>query len=240
MIPKIIHYCWFGGKEIPTREKKCMESWIRIHPDFQIMRWDESTFNIEDYPFCKEAYRQGKFAYVADVARLVALHKYGGIYLDTDVELLRPLSDLMNNQLVMGFETDNIIQTGLIASAPENSYIEKMLGYYKSKSGFDAVDVALPNSALFAEMFRKEGIPLDNKEYRRSDLFLLPSEYFCPINQATWEIRATENSYCIHYLSGSWLDKKHRISRKIKSIAGSIIGFETLSKIRNFIFSSKK
>lgn len=235
MIPKIIHYCWFGGKDLPKLEKRCLESWSRILPDFTIKRWDESNFPIEDYPFAKDAYAKKKYAFVADVARLHALFYEGGIYLDTDVEVIKSLDDFLKYNLVMGFETDNVIQTGVICACKSNRTIKNMLDYYATLSEFDPAsggDVA--NSALFADMFRQIGINLQNRNFFSEELVLFSSEYFCPINQATWEISPTNNTYCIHYLSGSWLPKKDRISRKLKSLIGKYLGFGFVAKLRSY------
>lgn len=234
MIPKIIHYCWFGGKELPALEQRCLDSWAEKLPDYEIKRWDESNFEIDKYPFAVEAYRQKKFAFVADVARLHVLEAEGGIYLDTDIEILKSFDDLLSNKLVMGFETDGVIQTGVIASQAHNAIISEMLEYYRSKTGFDPVaDGSVPNSALFAKAFEAMNIPLHNQIYQSPDLLLLPSEYLCPIDQATWEIKVTDNTYCIHYLAGSWLGTKDRLSRKIKSILGKYIGFDAVRRIRS-------
>lgn len=233
MIPKIIHYCWFGGKELPALEQRCLNSWAEKLPDYEIKRWDESNFDISLYPFALEAYRQKKFAFVADVARLHVLETEGGIYLDTDIEVLKSFNDLLTNNLVMGFETDDVIQTGVIAAREHNPIISEMLDYYRRKSGFDLVaDGSVPNSALFAKVFESMNVPLQNQVYQSPDLMLLPSEYLCPIDQATWEIKVTDKTYCIHYLAGSWLGTKDRLSRKIKSFIGKYMGFDTVRKIR--------
>lgn len=233
MIPKTIHYCWFGGKELPSLEKKCLESWIRILPDYKIKRWDESNFDVNQYPFAAEALKNKKYAFVADVCRLHALYTEGGIYLDTDVEMLRPLGDLHNSPVFMGFETDNVIQTGVIGAERENLIISSMLDYYRNKNGFNPdIDGAIANSELFANMFRNMGIPLSNENYQSTELLLLKSEYLCPINQATWEITATKNSYCIHYLSGSWLPKRNIYTRKLKNIIGRCFGYGFVEKLR--------
>lgn len=236
MIPKIIHYCWFGDKPIPKLETKCMESWHLKMPEYMIMRWDETNFPFEIYPFAKKALQKKKYAFVADVARLHALINHGGIYLDTDVEILKSLSPLLNNQLVMGFETDNVIQTGVIAAQSHHPYLVEMMEYYQGDGiGDITTDNFIANSALFAKHFAQKQIPLTNKEFQSENLLLLPSEYLCPINQATWEISTTDNTYCIHYLSGSWLGRKDRMSRKIKNIIGDIFGFSTVKNLRKLL-----
>jgi len=236
MIPKVIHYCWFGGKSLPRLEKKCVDSWRKILPEYEIKRWDESNFNLKQYAFAQQAYKLGKYAFVADVCRLHALYENGGIYLDTDIEMLRPFENLHECNLFMGFETDNVIQTGVIGSEPHNPIIKEMLDYYIRRGCFDPkIDGKLANSELFANYLRIKGLSLENKNYSDSEITLLSSEYLCPINQATWEIVATDNSYCIHYLSGSWLPRRALMSRRLKTAVGKFFGFECVARLRNLL-----
>lgn len=236
MIPKIIHYCWFGNKELPALEQKCMESWKKFLPEYEIKYWNESNFPIDDYPFAKGAYEAKKFAFVADVARLHALYHFGGIYLDTDIEILKPIDNLLDSPLFLGFETDGVIQTGVIGSCRKNPIIKRMLDYYSNKQGFDlSLDGTTANSELFANLFKTMGISLNDRCFESPELKLYSSEYLCPINQATWEISTTPNSYCIHYLSGSWLPRKDLWSRKLKLWIGKNFGFKLVEKLRSLV-----
>lgn len=236
MIPKIIHYCWFGGKDLPELETRCMSTWPKHLEGYEIIRWDESNFPIDEFPFAKGAYEARKFAFVADVARLYALSRMGGIYLDTDIEILKSFDDLLNTPLFMGFETAGVVQTGVIGAEPDNDIIKAMLAYYIDKGGFTpGVDDKTANSELFARYFKEKGIPLDDKNYHSDTLDLYCSEYLCPIDQATWEVTATDRSYCIHYLSGSWLPRKDVATRKMKSIFGRIFGFRSVALLRKLL-----
>ena len=243
MIPKIIHYCWFGGRPIPAKEQKCMKSWHRFLPDFEIVRWDESRFDINSTPFTKEAYAAGKYAFVADYVRLYALSTFGGVYMDTDIEIIKPIYDLLELEAFGGFETDDVIQTGIIGSTSNGTFVKNMFEYYKNRHFIqeDGCYDQTPNSAIFARLLIQEwgNLSLKNERISLPDIELYPSEYFCPIDQATWGITTTPNTYCIHYLSGSWLPVSAKITRKIKSIVGNIFGFETVRKIRNMIVSDK-
>ena len=132
MIPKIIHYCWFGNKPIPTKEQKCMKTWQNILPEYKIIRWDENSFDINSNPFTKEAYRLKKYAFVADYVRLYALTTFGGIYLDTDIEIIRSLDDLLaKHKSFGGFETPNMLQTGVLACEKGNTIFEE---FFKGKT----------------------------------------------------------------------------------------------------------
>ena len=130
MIPKVIHYCWFGGNPLPELAKKCIESWKKFCPDYQIIEWNESNFDLNINTYVKEAYTAEKWAFVSDVARLYALVNYGGIYMDTDVEVLKPLDDILNFKAVSGFETKERIPTGMMACEKGHPLFEEFLREY--------------------------------------------------------------------------------------------------------------
>lgn len=241
MIPRIIHYCWFGAGKQSDLIKSCIKSWHKYMPDYKFVLWNEETFDISQYPFVKEAYEARKFAFVADVVRLYALVTQGGVYLDTDIEVLRPLDDLLNLKAFMGFEQAGVIQTGVIGSEPSHPIMKEMLNYYLDKKHFSLqVDGSIANSTLFAQYFASRGIILLNETRHYDEISLFASDYFCPINQATQEIVVSPNTYTIHYLVGSWLPTADRVSRRIKSIVGKTLGFVFVNKLRMFIISIKK
>ena len=134
-IPKIIHYCWFGGKQMPELAVKCIESWKKYLPEYELRLWNEETFDLDMYPYAREAYDNRKFAFVTDVVRLWALEKFGGVYMDTDVEILRPLGELMELPAFTGYEASmaNAPVTGLMASAPHGVWVKEQLAYYDGK-----------------------------------------------------------------------------------------------------------
>lgn len=212
-----------------------MRSWGKFLPDYRIMRWDESTFDIKSSIFTEQAYENKKWAFVADYVRLWALREYGGIYLDTDVEIVRPIDNLLSYNAFGGYETDNVIQTGIIGSVRDGRFINMMFDYYKNLP-FVTADGNLnqePNSAIFARILSAAGISTCNERSSSELIEMFPSQYFCPINQATWEIRPTPETYCIHYLSGSWLPSKDRFSRRLKSLIGRTFGFGIVTRLRS-------
>lgn len=236
MIPKIIHYCWFGAGSKSRLIKKCIASWQKYLPDYEFVLWNESNFDLSRYPFAKEAYDCRKYAFVADVARLHALTEYGGIYLDTDVEVLRSFDNLLALKAFIGFEQTGVIQTGVIGAEPHHHVIEEMLEYYIRRGGFDRVaDGTVANSTLFADYFKRTGIPLTDRTAHYESISLFASECFCPINQATQEIVVTPQTYCIHYLAGSWLPVRDRFTRWIKSYMGNWFGFGFIDKARRLL-----
>lgn len=238
MIPKIIHYCWFGGKSIPKLEKRCMGSWRRVLPDYKVMRWDESTFDVYGNPFTAAAYKAKKYAFVADYVRLYALQKYGGIYLDTDVEVVKSFDDLLHYGAFGGFETPLVMQTGVLAMVAENLIFKEFFEVYEHIS-YEVDDngnnKTLPNSAILAQVLSKHGLKLDNSRQSIGGMEIFPQDYFCPIDQATREIVVTPNTYAIHYLSGSWFSWKLRFANRFKKIIGILFGYDMVRKMRKLI-----
>lgn len=219
---------------MPPKECRCIESWKKKMPDYEIVRWDESNFDVNSLTFVKEAYQARKYAFVADYVRVYALFHEGGIYLDTDIEIVKSLTPLLGCSFLTGFETLGVIQTGVIGCEAGHFIIKKMYDYYQERH-FKINNKSLdqtPNSVILANIIAKEGFVLNNTRQSKKNIEIYPSDYFCPINQATWEIMTTSNTYCIHYLSGSWLPVKDRMIRKIKAIMGNLFGFNIVAKIR--------
>lgn len=237
MIPKIIHYCWFGGKPIPKKESRCMATWEKMLPGYKIVRWDESSFDVNACPFTKEAYRLKKYAFVADYIRLYALTTYGGLYLDADIEIVRPFDELLQKHSAFGgFETPTMLQTGVLACEPNNAIFMQFFDYYKSHDFVWGTDNATPpNSAILRDIMTERGLILDNS-YQCVDSFACyPQEYFCPIDQGSRQIVVTPNTYCIHYLVGSWFSPKTRFINNAKYIVGKYLGYKLVNRIRTFV-----
>ena len=210
MIPKIIHYCWFGGKEMPELALRCIASWKKYLPDYELRLWNERTFDLDMYPYAREAYEHHKFAFVTDVVRLWALERFGGVYMDTDVEMLRPLGNLMTLPAFTGYEASlaNAPVTGLMASAPHGVWVCEQLAYYEGKH-FVQADGSLDlttNTITIAHIMQKNGFVI-NGEYSvyKNDMHIFPVDYFCPLT-STRVLKITENTYCIHHFAGSWIE----------------------------------
>lgn len=207
MIPKIIHYCWFGGNKYPKLVKKCILSWKKRLPDFQIKCWNEDTFNLAHAPqYVKEAYQKQKYAFVSDYVRLYALYHEGGVYLDTDVEVCKDFTNLLNSDVVMGYENKVQISTAFIASVPQSVLIKKLLDSYYVRH-FIREDASLDmttNVSYISAFLRAHGIELNGEYIKSSDLELYPQEYFSPRSWEDGKYHITGNTYAIHYFQGSW------------------------------------
>lgn len=213
MIPKIIHYCWFGSAPLPELVLKCIDSWRQKCPDYEIMLWNESNFDINKIRFCREAYMYKKYAFVADYVRLWALYNYGGIYLDVDIEVVKDLSPLLNSPAFIGLENNSIVATGVIGCVKNHNWMSVLLDYYKNRSFIrsnGALDTK-PNTQILTANLESHGFTTGNKHQTIEDfLTIYPIDYFSPLSYATREILLTENSYCIHHYAGTWLNKRNK------------------------------
>lgn len=233
MIPKIIHYCWFGGKEMPELEQKCVATWHEYMPDWQYMQWDESNFDIANAPlYVRQAYEAKKFAFVSDYVRLWALEQYGGLYMDVDFEVYRPFDDLMDAYPAFaGYEgcKRRPVMQGVIASKPHGAWVKDMLATYESRV-FIKPDGSLdltPNTAYFTDRLEAQGFTADgvekdlfvevshdssiklttyNIQHSTMYLHVFPVHYFCPV-LTTGENLRTDDTYCEHKGESSWAEK---------------------------------
>lgn len=212
-IPKIIHYCWFGRGKLPDDAKKCIESWKKYLPDYEIKEWNEDTFDITSNAYVKEAYEARKFAFVTDYVRLFALYNEGGIYMDTDVEVLKPLDEFLKHHAFSSFENNNSIPTGLMASEKGGTWVKKLLDEYTDLH-FIQKDGSLDtttNVVRITNLTEKEyGLKRVSSYQDLGDVTLYPHEYFCPKDWQTGKINLTENTYAIHHFKGSWHSEKDK------------------------------
>lgn len=226
MIPKVIHYCWFGRSPLPELAEKCIESWKKYCPDYEIIEWNETNFDINCCEYVREAYEAKKWAFVSDVARLYVLINYGGIYMDTDVEVVRPLDDLLIYIAVSGFESETRIPTGLMGSCAKQELFKEFLDGYKN-AHFKRHDGSLDlttNVTRITDHCLKYGLQLNNSIQTIKGFTLLPYDYLCPKNFETGELKITENTFCIHHFDGSWHTEEeifaNRLAVKMEKVPG--------------------
>lgn len=237
MIPKTIHYCWFGGKQKPKLVKQCIRSWRKYNPDYILKEWNEANSPIEMYPFAKQAFDKKKWAFVSDVIRLHALLNEGGLYLDTDVECLKSFDPLLENKLFTGYERDsNKLQTAVLGAEVNNPIVEKWLNIYLNISFSDDRETMslLVNNRLQTDSLLKMGIEMDGSFVEKEMIKIFPSEFFCPMSYGDHSIKRTSNTYCIHYYSFSWSEPES-VKGWIRKIFIQIIGEKEFRNIVNYI-----
>lgn len=228
-VPKVINYFWFGGKDLPPLVEKCIESWKKYCPSYKIKRWDETNFDVNSCDYIKEAYHAKKWAFVSDYARFKVLYERGGIYLDTDVELIKNLDPIVKNGPFFALENSNYdsIGTGLgMGIEPKNPLYKKIVDYYEkihfklSDGTYDEQPINLKIKKYFLESGLKPGV----EKPRIDGIVIYPQDYFCPLNYETGRLNITNNTVAIHHYMGSWLDSydsnMHRLQIKLNKIIG--------------------
>ncbi len=220
MIPKVIHYIWLGGKPLPKIAKKCIKSWKKFCPDYEIKRWDESNLDLNKYQFAKEAYEAKKFAFVSDVFRTEILYNCGGVYFDIDVELIKSIDKLIDNyDCVMAFEDGEYIAPGLVfASKEHNEDLKNILENYMNlkydKNRLSDITVC----RIYTEYYKTKGLLQKDVTQVFDKNICYASEYFCPIDYKTMRKTITKNTHAIHWYCGSWLSLKQRIKKTLKKL----------------------
>lgn len=219
MIPKTIHYCWFGGKDLPPEVKKCIASWKKMCPDYEIRRWDESNFDVEQNPFVKAAYKAKKWAFVSDYARLKVIYENGGIYLDTDVELRKNLDPLREKRCYIGIQQIGCLcTTGLGFGAPKsNPVVQKMLEAYDGLTFSESHTYELSCPRLNDAVIRSYGIINNTEITELPEVTVYPPRYFDPYGG---ENLLCNDTYSIHHYAASWTGNGNTLKRKIARLIG--------------------
>ena len=222
-IPKVIHYCWFGKGKMPKLAKKCIKSWKKYCPDYELVLHTEDNFDLTQNRYLNEAYKAGKWAFVSDYARLKIIYENGGIYLDTDVELIKSIDDLVKLNGFMGFDEKGIVATGLGFGAEKgNKIVSEFLKDYEgipfvlSDGSYDLTPCPDRNTQALERL----GMDINNTNQTFMDITFLPEEYLCPMDYYTGKKTITKNTYSIHHYSASWTSKVTKRTTRIKRIIG--------------------
>lgn len=236
MIPKIIHYCWFGRKPLPGSARRCISSWRKHFPDYKIKEWNEDNFDITANRYIEEAYRQKKYAFVSDYARFRVLHDHGGLYFDTDVEVIRQMHGLIAEGPFMGFEkslaTNGLgkdaplgVNPGLgMAAEPGMLWLKEILGYY------DTIDFDINEGTIVyhtTRLLSKAGLRDENTLQHAAGFTIYPADYLCPKDSTTGIITITPRTVSIHHYSCSWMDhttlsfRLHQFKNQLIKIFGA-------------------
>lgn len=220
MIPKKIHYCWFGNNPLPESVQRCIKSWKKYCPNYEIIEWNESNYNINKIPFIEKAYKERKYAFVSDYARLDIIYNEGGIYLDTDVEIINNIDSLLKHNCFLGFEFAGEVNTGIGFGAIQNhQFIYENMQYYHN-AGFDMNNIVTCVNVT-SSLLEKKGLQSIDKNQVLGDIHIYSTEYFCPLNYKTNELNITENTYSIHHYDATWQPFKMKAKSKIKKLLGN-------------------
>ena len=236
MIPKIIHYCWFGPKEIPELEKKCIKTWSEILPDFEIKFWNADNFDFSECEYAKQAYENGKYAFVSDYVRMQTLLKYGGIYLDTDVEVLKDLTPYLDNEAFLGFENRTMVGTAVMGAEPGNWLMKKMDEHYKKHPFLDKngnMDTTT-NVQIMVPLLEKQGFVKENKEQLINGIRVYERDIFFPKKYDDNKFGVTDRTVTIHRFSASWLTDRE-IKRGTSKFWRNVCR-PTLRKVRSAMY----
>lgn len=217
MIPKVIHYCWFGGNPLPASALICINSWKKFFPDYEIKEWNESNFDVNFIPFTQEAYAAKKYAFVSDVARFWILAQEGGLYFDTDVEVIKDFDDILADGPFLGVEIPSQegqvpqVNPGLgLGAECGNAVIQSVLNYYKTKHFHDENGVPYPGTVVYhtTEVLKSEYALQPNNEIQHlKGMTIYPMDYFNPFDDLTGVLRKTVNTHSIHWYSKTWIEK---------------------------------
>lgn len=233
MIPRIIHYCWFGHNPKPKLILNCIDSWHRLCPDWKIIEWNEDNYDVLASEYTKAAYEDKNWAYVADYARFDVLYKQGGVYFDTDVELLRPIPDeLMREEAFTGFETPSKVAPGLVfGTTPGQGFLREVLDNYSSKrysTNETVVDI-------LTKLLEKHGLVGDNSEQTVCGVKIMPTEYFGCFNHEIQAFEKTSNTISIHHYYASWRPWYSKTKFRIIKHVAKLLGKEKYLRLKHFI-----
>lgn len=241
MIPKIIHYCWFGGNPLPKSALKCIESWKKFFPDYEIKEWNESNFDVNMMAYTREAYVVKKYAFVSDVARFYVLYLEGGLYFDTDVEVVAPLDDIIERGAFMGIEVPAVEGETMPMVAPglglgveaKHPFYAAVLKHYETSHFLDENGMMISGTVVShnTEILKEKGLKPTNEIQQVDGIWIYPKDYFNPFNDATGILNKTKNTRCIHWYSKTWIEKPMWYF-KITRLIHRFFGINALARFR--------
>ena len=223
MIPKIIHYCWFGRGVMPELAQKCIASWHRYLPEYEYRLWNEDTFDVSSVSYVREAYEARKFAFVTDYVRLWALEKFGGVYMDTDVQIFKNIDRFLYDEAFTCFENATMIPTALMACAKGNDWMKALLEDYEERFFIDVhgnMDFTTNVTAITNRSLKMGFVPNAQEQVFGPGVHIYTKDYFCPIDTYSNNDCFTDNTYAAHLYNGSWTSPTRRFLSKIKKRLG--------------------
>jgi mannosyltransferase OCH1-like enzyme len=242
MIPKIIHYCWLGDDNYSELVLKCMNSWKDVLPDYEFILWDKAKFNIVDIPWVEQSYNVKKYAFAADYIRFYALYHFGGIYLDSDVQVLKSFNNLLDNKSFIGLENTGDFEAAIIGAEKHTAWTFQMLEYYKDRNFIKSNGLydTKPLPLIIKELMNKDKFNLTNAKFEYFDMIIFPSSFFSPKNIHTNKLLISDETYTIHHFDGQWVNKstlniiKEKIHKLLLKFFGQKIHYKMISIVRFF------
>lgn len=242
MIPKIIHYCWFGRNPLPASALKCIDSWKKFFPDYEIKEWNEDNFDVNILPYTQAAYAAKKYAFVSDYARFWVLYKYGGLYFDTDVEVIAPFDDILDKGGFMGCEIDQTesyaVAPGLgLGVMPQSLLCREILEVYEGLPFFTENQQVNPYAVvrITTDVLLKHGLQPKKGIQTVEGITVYPAEYFNPLDDATGRLKVTKNTRSIHWFAKTWVDNHSPLRTKLTRLARRLLGSRTLSFLKHIL-----
>lgn len=245
-LPKVIHYCWFGGNPLPESAKKCIASWRKFFPDYEIKEWNESNFDVNCIPYTSEAYAAKKYAFVSDYARNKIIYEHGGVYFDTDVEVIAPMDDILARGAYMGFEINpcksrkyGAVASGLgIAATPGHIVYAQIIDYYRNlhfilPDGTQNITDAVVN--ITTRILVKNGLTNIEGIQSVKHIYIYPSDYFNPLDDATGKLHKTDNTRTIHWFTKTWMNTSPT-KTKIKRLIRRTFAYKLFALVSNKLF----
>lgn len=230
MIPKTVHYCWFGRGEKPKLARKCIASWKKFCPDYEIIEWNEDNFDVAMNGYTKMCYEEKKYAFLSDYARLVIVAEHGGMYFDTDVELVKSPDELLSKDAFFGFENEAYVNTGLgFGSVSHGSVVEAMLAEYDTLLNGKNGTIGCPK--LNTKALVKLGLVQNGLEQKVQDAVIYPPVFFNPYDSATGELKRTSETVSIHWYAASWMSKRQKMRGAISKPLHRLLGKDFFRRI---------
>ena len=241
MIPKIIHYCWLSGEPYPNEIRRCIDSWRELLHDYEFVLWDTARFDINSLTWTKQAFEAKKYAFVSDFARFYALYHYGGLYFDTDVEVIRPMNDVVARGAFMGIEQDAdqiSINPGLgMGGYAGMELYKRVLDYYTALNFSDKSESQISGLVVkcTTDILCQFGFVCENKLQQVADVWIYPNDWFNPFNDATGRLTITNNTHSIHYYSKTWVDNYGPLRMWITRRLHRIFKADSLGWLKHYI-----
>lgn len=231
MIPKIIHFVWLGGKPLPDKFRKYIDGWKSLMPDYEFMEWNENNFDLSVCQYAEEAYSHQKYAFASDFIRISVLKRYGGIYLDTDVEVLKPFDGLLKNEFFLGFENEAHVGSAVIGSVPDHPLVTALYAFYIATPFVNGKNLNMTPNVMYLTYLLRENYGLKStpvtqrlSDGESSSVTVYAPDYFTPFNFNTRKENITENSYAVHRFANSWSPKSLQSTQKFVNTVRKIFG----------------